>query len=187
MAAAVACARDAFGGLDVAVLNAGIEGTVALAEYDVDTFDRVIAVNVRGVFLGIKHAMPAMEARGGGSIVVVSSIAGLRGRPRMGAYVTSKHAVVGLMRTAALEGAAAGVRVNSVHPSPVDTRMMRSLESMLAPDDPEGFRRDYERASPQGRYARPEEVGQVMLFLASDDSGHCTGGTYTVDGGRSAR
>lgn len=188
MAAAVACAREAFGGLDVAVLNAGIEGTVApLAEYDVDTFDRVIAVNLRGVFLGIKHAMPAMEARGGGSIVVVSSIAGLRGRPRMGAYVASKHAVVGLMRTAALEGAAAGVRVNSVHPSPVDTRMMRSLESMLAPDDPEGFRRDYERASPQGRYARPEEVGQVMLFLASDDSGHCTGGTYTVDGGRSAR
>lgn len=187
MEAAVAAAREAFGGLDIAVLNAGIEGTVATtADYDVEVFDRVIAVNLRGVFLGLKYAMPALKARGGGGIVIASSIAGLRGRARMPAYVASKHAVVGLMRTAALEGARDGIRVNTVHPSPVDTRMMRALESMLAPDDPEGFRRDYEAASPLGRYARPEEVARVMLFLASDDASHCTGSAYTVDGGRSA-
>ena len=185
---AVGVAVEGFGGLDVAVLNAGVEGGVApVEEYDLETFDRVIAVNLRGVFLGLKYAMPALRARGGGSIVVTSSIAGLRGRARMPAYVASKHAVVGLMRTAALEGARDGVRVNTVHPSPVDTRMMRSLEAQLAPDDPEGFRRDYEAASPQGRYARPEEVARLMLFLASDESAHCTGSTYSIDGGRAAR
>ena len=185
---AVGVAVEGFGGLDVAVLNAGVEGGVApVEEYDLETFDRVIAVNLRGVFLGLKYAMPALRARGGGSIVVTSSIAGLRGRARMPAYVASKHAVVGLMRTAALEGARDGVRVNTVHPSPVDTRMMRSLETQLAPDDPEGFRRDYEAASPQGRYARPEEVARLMLFLAGDESAHCTGSTYGIDGGRAAR
>lgn len=185
---AVGVAVEGFGGLDIAVLNAGVEGGVAPVEdYELETFDRVIAVNLRGVFLGLKYAMPALRARGGGSIVVTSSIAGLRGRARMPAYVASKHAVVGLMRTAALEGARDGVRVNTVHPSPVDTRMMRSLEAQLAPDDPEGFRRDYEAASPQGRYARPEEVARLMLFLASDESAHCTGSTYSIDGGRAAR
>ena len=185
---AVGVAVEGFGGLDIAVLNAGVEGDVApVEEYDLETFDRVIAVNLRGVFLGLKYAMPALRARGGGSIVVTSSIAGLRGRARMPAYVASKHAVVGLMRTAALEGARDGVRVNTVHPSPVDTRMMRSLEAQLAPDDPEGFRRDYEAASPQGRYARPEEVARLMLFLAGDESLHCTGSTYSIDGGRAAR
>ncbi len=188
MEAAVRVAGEVFGGLDVAILNAGIEGEVApTVDYDVDAFDRLMAINVRGVFLGLKYAMPEMKARGGGSIVITSSIAGLRGRARMPAYVTSKHAVVGLMRTAALEGAADGIRVNTVHPSPVETRMMRSLEAMLSPDDPEGFRRNYAKASPQGRYARPEEVAQMMLFLASDESRHCTGSTYSVDGGRAAR
>ena len=188
MEAAVAAAVEAFGGLDIAILNAGIEGAVApTADYEIEAFDRVIAVNLRGVFLGLKYAIPALRARGGGGIVISSSIAGLRGRARMPAYVASKHAVVGLMRTAALENAAAGVRVNTVHPSPVDTRMMRSLESMLAPDDPEGFRRDYRRASPQGRYAKPEEVARLMLFLASDESAHCTGSTYSIDGGRAAQ
>ena len=185
---AVGVAVEGFGGLDIAILNAGIEGGVApVADYDLETFDRVVAVNLRGVFLGLKYAMPALRARGGGSIVVTSSIAGLRGRARMPAYVASKHAVVGLMRTAALEGARDGVRVNTVHPSPVDTRMMRSLEAQLAPDDPEGFRRDYEAASPQGRYARPEEVARLMLFLAGDESLHCTGSTYRIDGGRATR
>lgn len=132
--------------------------------------------------MGLKYAMPALEARGGGSIVVTSSIAGLRGRACMGAYTASKHGVVGLMRTAALEGAPAGIRVNSVHPSPVETRMMRSLEAQFSPGDPEGFR----AASPQGHYAQPEEVARLMLFLASDESSHCAGATYSLDGGRTA-
>ncbi len=188
MEAAISATCERFGGLDIAILNAGIEGEVApVPDYGIDAFDRVIAVNLRGVFLGLKYAMPALKARGGGSIVITSSIAGLRGRNGMLAYVASKHGVTGLMRTAALEGAADGIRVNTVHPSPVETRMMRSLEAMISPDDPEGFRQSYREASPQGRYAQPEEIARMMLFLASDESSHCTGSTYSVDGGRAAR
>ena len=120
-------------------------------------------------------------------VVVTSPSGGSRGRARMPAYVASKHPVVGPVRAAALEGARDGVRVNTVHPSPVDTRMMRSLEAQLAPDDPEGFRRDYEAASPQGRYARPEEAVRPMLFLSGDESAHGAGSTYGIDGGRAAR
>jgi len=179
---------ETFGGLDIAILNAGIEGELLpIADYPEDDFDRVIAVNLRGVWLGLKYAMPALETRGGGSIVITSSIAGLRGRAGMWGYVASKHGVVGLMRNAALEGGPVGIRVNSVHPSPVETRMMRSLESKMNPDDPEGARRAYRKISPLGRYAEPEEVAKMMLFLASDDSSHCSGSTYMVDGARSAR
>ncbi len=179
---------ERFGGLDIAILNAGIEGEMLpIADYPEDDFDRVIAVNLRGVWLGLKFTMPALEARGGGSIVITSSIAGMRGRAGMWGYVASKHGVVGLMRNAALEGADAGIRVNSVHPSPVETRMMRSLENKMNPDDPEGARRAYRKTSPLGRYAEPEEVARMMLFLASDDSSHCSGSTYMIDGGRSAR
>jgi len=188
MKAAVQAAVDGFGGLDIALLNAGIEGRVLpIEDYPVEEFDRVIAVNVRGVWLGVKYAMPVMRARGGGSIVITSSIAGVRGRPGLSAYVTSKHAVVGLMRTAALEGVADGVRVNTINPSPVETRMMRSLEAQSNPGDPEAHHRRYAADSPMGRYATPEEIARTMLFLASDDSSHSTGGVYMVDGGRSAR
>lgn len=187
MRACVDAAVKAFGGLDIAILNAGIEGELMpIADYPEDDFDRVIAINLKGVWLGLKHAMPALETRGGGSIVITSSIAGVRGRAGMWGYTASKHGVVGLMRTAALEGAPAGIRVNSVHPSPVETRMMRSLESKMRPDDPEGARVAYRKVSPLGRYAEPEEVAKMMLFLAGDDSSHCTGSTFMIDGGRSA-
>ncbi len=186
-----ACVDDAverFGGLDIAILNAGIEGELLpIADYPEEDFDRVIAVNLRGVWLGLKYAMPALEARGGGSFVITSSIAGLRGRAGMWGYVASKHGVVGLMRNAALEGGPAGIRVNSVHPSPVETRMMRSLESKMNPDDPEGARRAYMKISPLGRYAEPEEVAKMMLFLASDDSAYCSGSVFMIDSGRHAR
>ncbi len=183
----VQAACDRFGGLDVALLNAGIEGTVSpITDYPTDMFDKVIAINMRGVWLGLKYIIPAMDQRGGGSIVLTSSIAGVRGRPKMSAYVASKHAVVGLARTAALECANKGIRVNSINPSPVDTRMMRSLEQQFQPDDPGQFRTDYAKASPLGRYATPEEIAKTMLYLASDDSAHCTGGVYMIDGGRSA-
>jgi NAD(P)-dependent dehydrogenase (short-subunit alcohol dehydrogenase family) len=184
----VAAAEERFGGLDIALLNAGIEGVVQpIADYPEDIFDRVIAVNLRGVWLGLKHTLPAIAKRGGGSIVLTSSIAGVRGREGISAYVASKHGVIGLMRTAALEGAPDGVRVNTVNPSPVETRMMRSLEAGMAPDDPEGLRERYASTSPLGRYAEPEEIAKVMLFLASDDSSHCSGSVYMVDGARNAR
>ncbi len=188
MRTCVAAAEKRFGGLDIALLNAGIEGVVQpIADYPEETFDRVIAVNLRGVWLGLKHTLPAIARRGGGSIVLTSSIAGVRGREGMSAYVASKHGVIGLMRSAALEGGPDGVRVNSINPSPVETRMMRSLEAGMDPDDPEGVHARYARSSPLGRYAEPEEVAKVMLFLAADESSHCSGSVYMVDGARNAR
>jgi NAD(P)-dependent dehydrogenase (short-subunit alcohol dehydrogenase family) len=188
MRSCVAAAEKHFGGLDIALLNAGIEGVVQpIADYPEETFDRVIAVNLRGVWLGLKHTLPAIARRGGGSIVLTSSIAGVRGREGMSAYVASKHGVIGLMRSAALEGGPEGVRVNSINPSPVETRMRRSLEAGMDPDDPEGVHARYARSSPLGRYAEPEEIAKVMLFLAADESSHCSGSVYMVDGARNAR
>ncbi|MGI9336681.1 MAG: SDR family NAD(P)-dependent oxidoreductase [Gammaproteobacteria bacterium] len=187
MAACVDAAVSRYDKLDIALLNAGIEGQVTpITEYPEDMFDRVLAINVRGVWLGLKYAMRAMTLAGGGSIVITSSIAGVRGRQGICAYVASKHAVVGLMRTAALEGAGANIRVNTVNPAPVDTRMIRSLEVGFDPDDPDSVRRRYVDASPMKRYATPDEAANLMLFLASDESSHCTGSTYMLDGGRTA-
>ena len=125
----VAAAVEKFGGVDIALLNAGIEGMIEpITDYSLEMFDKVIAVNVRGVFLGLKYVMPVISGRGGGSIVITSSTAGIRGTNGMSAYTTSKHAVIGLMRTAALEGAESNIRINTVNPAPIDTRMMTSIE-----------------------------------------------------------
>ena len=189
-----------WGGIDAYLANAGIEGTLAtIPDYPIDVFDRVIAVNVRGVWLGIKYAVPAMRLRyggngsnGGGSIVITSSTAGIGGTTEMSAYNTSKHAVIGLMRVAALECAPHGIRVNTVNPAPIETRMMRSIEEqrVAAMDDAnvsiEVARQSYAQRIPLRRYGNPEEVARMMLFLASNDSSFCTGGVYMVDGGRSA-
>ena len=182
-----------WGGIDVFLANAGIEGTLSpIPDYPIDIFDRVMAVNVRGVWLGIKYVVPVMRQRGGGSIVITSSTAGIGGTPAMSAYTTSKHAVIGLMRTAALEGAPLGIRVNTVNPAPIETRMMRSIEEqrVAALDDSSISVEQVKEAAaariPLERYGNPEEVAQLMLFLASDDSSFCTGGVYMVDGGRSA-
>ena len=189
----VKSAADRWGGIDVYLANAGIEGQLSpIPEYPIDVFDRVMAVNVRGVWLGIKYVVPVMSERGGGSIVITSSTAGIGAGPDMSAYTTSKHAVIGLMRTAAMEGASLGIRVNTVNPAPIETRMMRSIEEqrVAAADDVNvTVEQTYRAASariPLGRYGHPEEVARLMLFLASDDSSFCTGGVYMVDGGRSA-
>ncbi len=186
-------AVNRWGGIDALLANAGIEGTLSpITDYPVDMFDRVMAVNVRGVWLGIKYVTPVMSERGGGSIVITSSTAGISGTPEMSAYNTSKHAVIGLMRTAALEGSPSGIRVNTVNPSPIETRMMRSIEEMrvAALDDAtvtvEVAKQSFADRIPLQRYGNPEEVARMMLFLASDDSSFCTGGVYMVDGGRSA-
>lgn len=188
MAACVQAAVQRFGGLDIAVLNAGIEGEVRpIIDYDIATFDRVMAVNVRGVWLGLKYCIPAIARRGGGSIVITSSVAGLRGAENMSAYCASKHAVVGLMRTAASECAPLNIRVNTVNPAPIETRMMRSLETGFLPGQPDAAKAVISQRIPMQRYGTPQEVADLMLFLASDESGYCTGGTYTVDGGMSTR
>ena len=189
----VDAAVNRWGGVDVLLANAGIEGTLSpITDYPIDVFDRVMAVNVRGVWLGIKYVVPVMRGRGGGSIVITSSTAGIGGSPEMSAYNTSKHAVIGLMRCAALESAPDGIRVNTVNPAPIETRMMRSIEEMrvAAMDDSrvtvEVTKQAVADRIPLERYGDPAEVARLMLFLASDESSYCTGGVYMVDGGRSA-
>ncbi|MGA0839385.1 MAG: SDR family NAD(P)-dependent oxidoreductase [Pseudomonadales bacterium] len=179
-----ACAEERYGGVDVFLANAGIEGDVrSIVDYDEARFDQVIAVNVKGVFLGLKSAFPAMARRGGGSIVITSSVAGVQGAAGVAPYVTSKHAVIGMMRSAALEGAAQGIRVNTVNPSPVETRMMRSLEAGFGPGNAAATYERLKASIPMQRYGQPEEIAKVMLFLASDDASWVTGSVYMADGG----
>ena len=181
----VATALERYGTVDLFLNNAGIEGDVApITDYDLDTFDRVMAVNVRGAWLGLKYVMRAMRERGG-SIVITSSTAGVMGTTGMSAYHTSKHAVIGLMRCAAMEGGPHGIRVNTVNPGPTETRMMRSIEDMRIPGRGEEIKHQLERRSLDGRYGEPEEVARMMLFLCSDEAAHCTGGVFMVDGGLS--
>ncbi|MEQ8396018.1 glucose 1-dehydrogenase [Thalassobaculum sp.] len=176
---------ERFGGVDVALLNAGIEGKVArIQDQGDDDFDKVIAVNVRGVWLGLKYTMPEMAKRGGGSIVITASTAGIRAVPGISPYICSKHAVIGLMRSGAMEGAPSKIRVNTVNPSPIETAMIHRLEDSYNPD--RGNRQPMAESTPLRRYGQPEEVARMMLFLASDDGSFCTGGVYMVDGGVSA-
>ena len=183
----VSTAIERYGGVDVLVANAGIEGEVrSIVDYDERMFDSVMAVNLKGPFLGLKAAIPAIEKRGGGSIIITSSVAGLRGGPNFSAYTASKHGVIGLMRSAALECASKKIRVNTVNPSPVETRMMRSIEQGLAPGAAEDAKQQLLASIPVGRYAESTDVARVMLFLASDDSEFVTGSVYKVDGGFTA-
>ncbi len=180
-------AKERYGGVDAFLANAGIEGDVAsILDYDESRFDQVMAVNVKGPFLGLRAAIPALTERGGGSIIITSSVAGIRGAPGVAPYVTSKHAVIGLMKSAAKECAAANIRVNTVNPSPVETRMMRSLEEGMAPGAGEEVKAVMEAGIPLGRYAEPEDIANVMLFLASDDASFVTGSVYLADGGNVA-
>ena len=182
----VRTAVERYGGIDLYLANAGIEGAVLpITEYPLDVFDRVMAVNVRGVWLGLKYAIPEMRTRGGGSIIITSSVAGIKGTAGVSAYITSKHAVIGMMRTAALECAPLNIRVNSVNPGPIETRMMQSLEEGFAPGAATHAKESITERVPLKRYGSPQEVAQIMLFLASDDSRYCTGGVYMMDGGMS--
>lgn len=180
-------AIETFGRIDVLFLNAGIEGVVKpLTEYPEDVYDKVMAVNVKSVWLGMKYAFPYMKENGGGSVIITSSVAGMQGTPNVMAYVTSKHAVIGSMKVGALEGAEHNIRVNSIHPSPVDNRMMRSLEEGFAPGGGEEAKKGFEAMIPLGRYAKNDEIASLALFLASDESTFITGASYAIDGGLTA-
>lgn len=150
-------------------------------------FDKVMAVNVRGVWLGLKYVIPEITKRGGGSIVITSSTAGIHGSPGVSPYVTSKHAVIGMMRSAALECAPSNIRVNTVNPSPVETRMMRSLEEGSSPGNAQSAHDAIANRIPLGRYGEATDVANIMCFLAGDEAEFLTGGVYMVDGGTSAR
>lgn len=174
--------------IDIFFNNAGIEGQVApIVQQTVENFDQVISVNVRGVFLGLKHVLPIMLEQKRGSIINTSSVAGLGGSPLVSPYVASKHAVVGLTKVAALEAASANVRVNSIHPSPVNTRMMRSLEAGFNPENAEEAKAGFAGGIPLGRYGEVADIAKLVLFLASDDSSFITGSQYRVDGGMGAQ
>jgi 3alpha(or 20beta)-hydroxysteroid dehydrogenase len=182
-AAAVAATLAAFGRLDVLVNNAGIVIPSLLRDLSLENYQRVIDVNQTGVFLGMRAVIPAMEAAGGGSIVNVSSIDGLIGMDLVFAYVASKFAVRGMTKTAALELAPLGIRVNSLHPGFVHTRMGNPNGDPAARGllDRYGARR-----IPLGRPAEPEEIATLALFLASDESSYCTGSEFVADGGFTA-
>ncbi|MEI2403916.1 SDR family NAD(P)-dependent oxidoreductase [Niallia taxi] len=178
---------EKFGKIDVFFNNAGIEGKVApITEQKVEDLDKVLAVNVRGVFLGLKHVLAVMKEQGYGSVINTSSVAGLSGSPNVTPYIASKHAVVGLTKATAVEVAPYKVRVNSIHPSPVNTRMMRSLEEGFAPGQAEAAKSDMEKSIPLGRYGESEDISNLVLFLASDESSFITGVQYRVDGGMGA-
>ena len=182
-----AVAAEKWGGLDCFFNNAGILGAVRpLVDYPEEIFDRVLAVNVKGVWLGLKTVAPLLRARGGGAIVNTASIAGLRGTRNLVAYTTSKHAVIGLTRTASLELASDHIRVNGVCPSPIDTAMAKELEGAFNPANPEAFHKRMAGTIPLRRYGNPDEVAALVAFLCSADANYITGGIYTVDGGAMA-
>lgn len=157
--------------------NAGIEGVVApIYDYPDDTFDRVMAVNARGVFLGLKYVLGRMVARRSGAVVNTASTSSIRGRAGLAAYAASKHAVLGLTRVAALDVAGRNVRVNAVLPGPTETRMIRSLDQQAHAFG--GLKR-----SGNSPYGRPEDVANVVTYLLSDAASQVNGAAWTVDGG----
>lgn len=185
--AMVAATLERFGRLDGFVANAGTESKPSTIEdSDPADFDRTMAINVRGPYLGCKYAVPALKAAGGGSIVITSSGAGVKGAAQLTAYNTSKHAVVGMMRCLALELGPAGIRVNTVNPGPIKSRMMSSIAAGFGPEIGAAFDDAVTAATPLGRYGLPAEMAPIMAFLLSDEASYCSGGIYMADGGNSA-
>jgi NAD(P)-dependent dehydrogenase (short-subunit alcohol dehydrogenase family) len=177
-AAFVKAVEDRFGPIGIFANNAGIEGVVApLHEYPDDTFDRLLQVNVKGVFLGLKHVLAKMIPRGRGAIVNTASTSAIRGRAGLAGYVASKHAVLGLTRTAALEVLGTKIRINAVLPGPIESRMIRELDQQ-AQRGSATLRRA--GAAP---YGRPEDIANVVAFLTSDDAAHVNGAAWVVDAG----
>lgn len=173
-------AIDRFGGIDIFFANAGIEGMAApMQDYPDETFDKVIEVNLRGVYIGVKTMLPRM--RDGGSVLMTSSIAGLMGMPLNVAYTASKHAVVGIRRACAAIAGPRGIRVNSIHPGFVDSKMLARLVAQHA--DPEASLKGMRDRALLGRLVHPDEVANAALFLASDESRGITNHGLVVDCG----
>jgi NAD(P)-dependent dehydrogenase (short-subunit alcohol dehydrogenase family) len=183
----VRAAIDKFGTIDVFYNNAGIEGDIApITKYSLETFRRVIDVNVTGVFLGLKHVLPVMLKHNKGSIINTASIAGLIGSPEIAVYSASKHAVIGLTKSAALECTGTAVRVNCVCPGMIDSRMLSTIIAGRNPGNaPVPNERIVERI-PARRLGHASEVASMVAFLASDEASYVSGSAYTVDGGRTA-
>jgi NAD(P)-dependent dehydrogenase (short-subunit alcohol dehydrogenase family) len=183
----VRAAVDTFGTIDVFYNNAGVEGDIGpITRYSLEAFRKVIDVNVVGVFLGLKHVLPVMLKQNKGSVINTASIAGLIGTPDIAAYSASKHAVIGLTKSAALECTSTGVRVNCVCPGLIDSRMLSAIIGGRNPDHapvPDG--KIVERI-PARRLGQASEVASMVAFLASDEASYVSGSAYTIDGGRTA-
>jgi NAD(P)-dependent dehydrogenase (short-subunit alcohol dehydrogenase family) len=175
-------AVERWGKIDLLFSNAGVSGVVApVTHYPDDVFDSVMAVNVRGAFLACKYGLPRMND--GGSIVVTSSVVGVTSDPGICAYATSKHAVMGLVRTVAKEAASRGIRVNVLAPGPIENSFQGRIEDQLTEAIGRNATELIDSRIPLGRHARAEEVAGTVLFLASDESSFSTGGVFMVDGG----
>ena len=175
-------AKSVTGRIDIFFNNAGIGGRFArIADYTLEDFRAVMAVNVEGVFLGLKYVLPIMQAQGFGSIINSSSASGLTGSPGMWGYNASKHAVVGLTRVAATEAAPKGVRVNCINPGPIRSQMMGLLDESLGLEEAKRA-----RGIPARRYGLAEEVAGLVAFLASDDATYINGAVHAIDGGLTA-
>jgi len=185
VSALIAKTLAVYGRLDAAFNNAGIEGDVGRQthEQSVENFHAVMDVNVLGVLLAMKHEISAMLKNGGGAIVNSSSVGGLVGFPGVGAYVASKHAVIGLTKTAALEYAMQGIRVNAVSPGGIETPMFDRFTDAIGSD----ARDQMAALHPIGRTGRPEEIAEAVLWLCSDKASFVTGHTLVADGGLTAR
>jgi NAD(P)-dependent dehydrogenase (short-subunit alcohol dehydrogenase family) len=183
----VRAAVDRFGTIDVFYNNAGIEGEIKpIVNYPLETFRKVIDVNVVGVFLGMKHVLPVMFRQDKGSIINTASIAGLIGSHDNAVYRASKHAVIGLTKSAALECAATSVRVNCVCPGLIDSRMLSAInEARNRSNEPLSIEKIVNRV-PARRLGQASEVASIVAFLASDEASYVSGAAYTVDGGRIA-
>ena len=177
-------AMKTYGRLDVAFNNAGIEGEVkpTLVDQTEANFDAVMGINVKGVWLSMKYEIPQMLKTGGGAIVNCSSVAGVIGFPGIGIYIASKHAVIGLTKTAALEFSAQGIRVNAVNPAVIDTEMVDRLADGMSMK-----KEDLSALHPIGRIGRVEEVAEAVLWLCSDRASFVTGHSLIVDGGFTAK
>jgi NAD(P)-dependent dehydrogenase (short-subunit alcohol dehydrogenase family) len=180
-------AVDKFGTIDAFYNNAGVEGEVkAIPDYPLEAFRRVLDVNVVGVFLGMKHVLPVMLKQNKGSIINTASIAGLLGSPYIAVYSASKHAVIGLTKSAAWECTGTGVRVNCVCPGLIDSRMLSAIFTARAGGNaPPPIEKLVERV-PARRLGLASEVASIVAFLASDEASYVSGSAYTVDGGRTA-
>jgi 3alpha(or 20beta)-hydroxysteroid dehydrogenase len=184
----VRAAVDAHGRIDLFFNNAGIEGRMApMTELSVADFDRVWAVNARGVFMGLRAVLTVMKPQGSGVIVNTASMAAIKGAATFSPYIASKHAVLGLTKSAALEGAPFGIRVNCVAPGHIDTRMARDLTAQIDPADPEGVYRAVSATVPLGqRYGTAAEVANVVAWLLSSESEYVSGALHLIDGALNA-